>query len=160
MTANLKLKVVIQEADFNVAQLQSELLFPDAAEGACATFTGYVRGENLQRDVHSMSLEHYPQMTENSIHSILQRAAKRWPLYAASVVHRVGKLHPGEQIVWVGVTSSHREAAFAACEFVMDYLKSEAPLWKKELGSQGGHWVDARDSDRARLKRWGEDSKQ
>lgn len=148
------LTVVVQEADFDVAQLQGQLLAGHCQEGATACFTGYVRASNESRDVHTMELEHYPGMTENSIQGILQEASQRWPLLAAGAVHRVGKLAPGEQIVWVGVSSSHREAAFAACEFIMDYLKTRAPFWKKELGPDGGRWVDARDSDDSRAQRW------
>jgi molybdopterin synthase catalytic subunit len=101
-----------------------------------------------------MELEHYPGMTEKSIAAILQEASERWPLLAAAVVHRVGKLQPGDQIVWVGVSSAHREAAFSACEFIMDYLKTRAPFWKRECGTEGARWVDARDSDEGRAERW------
>lgn len=149
-----RLKVSVQEADFDVARLQDALVSGDHAEGAIATFTGYVRVTNEQRDLTSMELEHYPGMTESSIERILHEAAERWPLQAASVVHRVGLLAPGDRIVWVGTASTHREAAFAACEFIMDYLKTRAPFWKKEQGADGGKWVDARDSDDARAQRW------
>ena len=147
-------KVAVQEADFDVSTLQSELQGDAAKEGACVTFTGYVRGQNQQRDVHCMLLEHYPQMTEKSIHKIVTEAADRWPLLAASVVHRIGKLYPADQIVWVGTCSAHRKAAFAACEFIMDYLKNDAPFWKKELGPQGDQWVEAHEKDQARARRW------
>lgn len=147
--------VTVQPDDFDVAALQRALLGGEACEGAVAAFTGYVRTDNAERQVSSMELEHYPGMTEKSIAEILQQAAGRWPLYAAHVLHRVGKLAPGEQIVWVGVSSKHREAAFSACEFIMDYLKTRAPFWKKELDGEGrGHWVDARDSDDHRAQRW------
>jgi molybdopterin synthase catalytic subunit len=146
--------VSVQEADFDVAELQEALRSGAQREGAVATFTGYVRRSNEQRQVDSMELEHYPGMTENSITDILQQAADRWPLFAASVVHRVGKLAPGDRIVWVGVSSSHREAAFSACEFIMDYLKTRAPFWKKELGPDGGRWVSAREADTSRATRW------
>ena len=149
-----ELKVTVAEADFDIAVLQRELLQGQCSEGAIATFTGYVRSENNQRDVFTLELEHYPGMTERSIGTILSEAAERWPLQSATVVHRVGKLQPGDQIVWVGVSSSHREAAFAACEFVMDYLKTRAPFWKKELGPDGTCWVDARESDTDRASRW------
>ena len=149
-----ELKVTVAEADFDIAVLQRELLQGQCSEGAIATFTGYVRSENNQRDVFTLELEHYPGMTERSIGAILSEAAERWPLQSATVVHRVGKLQPGDQIVWVGVSSSHREAAFAACEFVMDYLKTRAPFWKKELGPDGTCWVDARESDTDRASRW------
>ena len=155
-----ELKVSVSQADFDVASLQRELLQGNATEGAVATFTGYVRSENNQRDVITLELEHYPGMTERSIEAILQEAAVRWPVQAATVVHRVGQLQPGDQIVWVGVSSSHREAAFAACEFVMDYLKTRAPFWKKELGPDGAQWVDAREADADRARRWQEQQQQ
>lgn len=149
-----RLTVSIQAEDFDVAQLQRQLLSDAASEGAVACFTGYVRASNENRSVDSMELEHYPGMTEKSIGAILRQAADRWAVIDAAVVHRIGPLKPGDQIVWVGVSSSHREAAFAACEFVMDYLKTRAPFWKKELGPDGGTWVDARESDDARASRW------
>ena len=148
------LKVRVQEEDFDVAALQRELLQGDFREGAVASFTGYVRDCNEGRTLHSLELEHYPGMTEKSITDILHQSVQRWPVLAASVVHRVGILGPGEQIVWVGVASSHREAAFSACEFTMDYLKTRAPFWKRESGEDGDHWVDARDSDDQRASRW------
>jgi molybdopterin synthase catalytic subunit len=150
------LAVSVQLADFDVADLQRRLLSGSTEEGAVASFTGYVRGAAGDGRLQSMELEHYPGMTERSIRDILERACGRWPLLAASVVHRVGRLAAGEQIVWVGVASAHREAAFSACEFIMDYLKNEAPFWKKEEGPQGAHWVEARAGDRARAERWGD----
>ncbi|RLQ20419.1 molybdopterin synthase catalytic subunit MoaE [Seongchinamella sediminis] len=148
------MKVRVQEADFDVGALQRELLSGDATHGAVATFTGYVRNSNDGGRVEGLTLEHYPGMTERSIGSIVEEAQARWPLLAAGIVHRVGPLRPGEQIVWVGVSASHREAAFAACEFVMDYLKTRAPFWKKETGPDGSRWVDARQSDTERAGRW------
>ncbi len=153
------LAVSVQPADFDVADLQRRLLAGGAEEGAVASFTGYVRGADGDGCPQSMELEHYPGMTERSIRDILERACGRWPLLAASVVHRVGRLAAGEQIVWVGVASAHREAAFSACEFIMDYLKNEAPFWKKEEGPQGAHWVEARGGDRARAERWEDQGK-
>jgi molybdopterin synthase catalytic subunit len=150
--------VSVQQADFDVAALQRQLLAGAQQEGAVATFTGYVRASNEQREVYTMELEHYPGMTENSVRDILLEATDRWPLFASSVVHRVGKLRPGDQIVWVGVSSTHREAAFSACEFIMDYLKTRAPFWKKELGPDGGHWVSAREKDTGRAVRWDDNS--
>jgi len=150
------LAVSVQLADFDVADLQRRLLAGSTEEGAVASFTGYVRGAADNGGLQSMELEHYPGMTERSIRDILEQACGRWPLLAASVVHRVGRLAAGEQIVWVGVASAHREAAFSACEFIMDYLKNEAPFWKKEEGPQGAHWVDARADDRVRAERWGD----
>ena len=144
----------MQEDDFDGGRLQAELLRGECEEGGSVTFTGYVRAENRQRSVQTLELEHYPGMTEKSIRAILDEAAQRWPLYAAIAVHRVGRLAPGDQIVWVGASSAHREAAFAACEFVMDYLKTRAPFWKKELGPEGEHWVEARASDDTRADRW------
>lgn len=149
--------VSVQVADFDVSVLQQALLSGANEEGAVASFTGYVRGGSGERPLHSMELEHYPGMTERSIENILQQAAARWPLQAASVVHRVGLLQPGDQIVWVGVASAHREAAFSACEYIMDYLKNEAPFWKKEAGNQGSRWVEARVEDQLRAARWDDD---
>ena len=152
MTAPLP--VNIQQGDFDPGELQRQLLGADHAEGAVVCFTGYVRRDNAQRQVERMELEHYPGMTEKSIAAILQEASQRWPLLAAGVVHRVGTLQPGDQIVWVGVSSAHREAAFSACDFIMDYLKTRAPFWKRESGSEGANWVDARESDEGRAGRW------
>lgn len=146
--------VRVQEADFDVAQLQLELLRNGSGAGGVATFTGYVRDTNARREVHAMELEHYPGMTESSIAAIVDKAAGRWSLLAAQVVHRVGALRPGDQIIWVGVAAHHRDAAFSACEFIMDYLKTRAPLWKKESGPDGAHWVTARQSDEERASRW------
>lgn len=152
--AQALLAVSVQTADFDVAALQRNLLAGAQAEGAVACFTGYVRAANVGQPVSVMELEHYPGMTESSIVNILEQACGRWPLLAASVVHRVGRLRAGDQIVWVGVASAHREAAFSACEFIMDYLKNEAPFWKREEGPQGSHWVEARAEDSARAARW------
>ncbi|GAB5449736.1 MAG: molybdopterin synthase catalytic subunit MoaE [Halioglobus sp.] len=150
------LRVTVQSAAFDVGQLQFDLLGESGAEGAVATFTGYVRSDNDDRQVDCLELEHYPGMTESSISAILEEAAERWPLLGAQVVHRVGRLSTGDAIVWVGVSSAHREAAFSACEFVMDYLKTRAPFWKKERGPQGEHWVEERHSDKSRARRWHE----
>lgn len=157
VTAAESLRVAVQEADFDVAALQRELLGEGGQAGAVATFTGYVRGGGEAEPLQGMELEYYPGMTERSIREILQQAAGRWPLLSASVVHRVGTLQPGDRIVWVGVASAHREAAFASCEFIMDYLKQRAPFWKKELGPQGGRWVEAHAGDEARAARWGDE---
>ena len=158
MVALAAISVSVQEADFDVARLQTALVAGAHEEGAVATFTGYVRRANDERQVDTLELEHYPGMTESSITQIVKRAAERWPLLGASVVHRVGKLSPGDQIVWVGVASAHREAAFSACEFIMDYLKTRAPFWKKERGPDGEHWVSARQHDSSRAARWREGS--
>ena len=146
--------VKVQEVDFDVAQLQSKLLGGACAEGAITTFTGYARHDNEDRRIDQLALEHYPGMTERSITAIAEQAAERWPLLAAHVVHRIGKLAPGEQIVWVGVAAKHREAAFSACEFIMDYLKTRAPFWKREESARGTSWIEARDHDDAAAARW------
>jgi molybdopterin synthase catalytic subunit len=152
--------VTIQEADFDIAELQSWLLAGAAAEGATATFTGYVRAEKGADPIRAMHLEHYPGMTEHCIGTIVGQALRRWPVNAVRVVHRVGHLQLGEQIVWVGVSAPHRAAAFSACEFIMDYLKAEAPLWKKVISKGGEHWVEAKSSDSTRANRWQDDASQ
>ncbi len=154
MEKTTDINVKVQEGDFDVARLQSSLLAGLSEEGAVATFTGYVRCANEERQVYTLELEHYPGMTESSIRHIIQQATARWPVLAASVVHRVGKLASGEQIVWVGVAAVYREAAFSACEFIMDFLKTRAPFWKKERGPEGEHWVSARQHDNSRAARW------
>ena len=145
--------VAIQEEDFDVAALQRRLVAGNTAVGATASFIGTVRG-NSGETLLRMELEHYPGMTERCIGEILEEARTRWSLLAAQVVHRVGALVPGDQIVYVGVASSHRGDAFQACEFIMDYLKTRAPFWKKELSGQGARWVEARESDSAAADRW------
>ena len=154
MSARCAIDVSVQTADFDVADLQAELLHGASEEGAVATFTGYVRDVNEGREIRQMVLEHYPGMTESSIEAILAEAAERWSLLAAAVVHRVGTLYPGDRIVWVGVSAAHRGEAFSACEFVMDYLKTRAPFWKKEHGPDGASWVEARREDDHRAGRW------
>lgn len=154
---NATVSVAVQQDDFDVARLQSSLLAGLSEEGAVATFTGYVRRANDEHEVSTLELEHYPGMTERSIGEIVQQAAARWPLLGASVVHRVGQLAPGDQIVWVGVASAHREAAFSACEYIMDFLKTRAPFWKKERGPDGEHWVSTCAHDSTREARWRED---
>ncbi len=127
--------------------------FPRSPEdtGAVTSFTGFVRGEGIS----ALALEHYPGMTERSILETVKSAARRWPVQAVQVVHRVGELAPGEPIVWLAVGSAHRAAAFNACEFVMDYLKVSAPLWKRERDSAGSwQWVEAKSADEDRAKRW------
>lgn len=154
MSESILLSAKVQQECFDVAELQRSLLGDAQEEGAIATFTGYVRVSNDSRTVDTLELEHYPGMTEKSIVKILEEAADRWPLLSASVVHRVGLLQPGDPIVWVGAASPHREAAFNACEFVMDYLKTRAPFWKKEVGPEGTRWVEARSSDNSQAERW------
>ena len=122
--------------------------------GAVVSFVGYVRDFNEGREVSGMFLEHYPGMTEKALGKIVLEAEQRWPLLRLEVLHRVGALEPGEPIVFVGVASAHRQAAFEACDFVMDYLKTRAPFWKKENTSEGPKWVEGRASDKAAAVRW------
>lgn len=147
-----RLTVRVQLEPFGVDTLQAALHQQEA--GAIATFTGYVRSHNGGGAVTSLELEHYPGMTENSLHAILEDASQRWSILAGTVVHRVGLLAVGEPIVWVGISSAHRGDAFAACEYVMDYLKTRAPVWKKEHGDAGSRWLEARASDSERAQRW------
>jgi molybdopterin synthase catalytic subunit len=122
--------------------------------GAVVTFTGIMRRTNAGAAVAAMTLEHYPGMTESELTAIEQEARRRWPLQASLIVHRVGTLRPGDGIVLVVTASAHRQAAFAAAEFLMDYLKTRAPFWKKESGPSGTRWVEARDSDDDAARRW------
>lgn len=152
-------RVRIQHADFDIAQEIAALRDGDARVGAVASFIGTVRDRSAgagPADTTRMELEHYPGMTEASIDAMIDQALRRFDILGARVVHRVGPLDPGEQIVLVVVTSSHRGDAFAACEFLMDYLKTQAPFWKKEHRPDGSaEWVDARVADDAALERWG-----
>ncbi|MDX5372205.1 MAG: molybdopterin synthase catalytic subunit MoaE [Pseudomonadaceae bacterium] len=122
--------------------------------GAVASFVGYVRDYNDGQDVRGMFLEHYPGMTEKALAGIVAEAEQRWPLLRVEVLHRVGALAPGEPIVFVGTASAHRQAAFDACSFIMDYLKTRAPFWKKEDTPDGPRWVEGRCSDREAAERW------
>lgn len=126
----------------------------DLRVGAVASFVGTVRDLNDGDTVSSLTLEHYPGMTERSIETIIAEARGRWPVFSARVIHRIGPLAPADEIVWVGVTSAHREAALSACAFIMDYLKSRAPFWKKEITPDGKRWVQARRSDEDAIDRW------
>jgi molybdopterin synthase catalytic subunit len=150
--------VSIQTQDFDVSQELAALRAGDARVGAVCAFLGTVRERNDGSAVASMELEHYPGMTEKSISAMMDEAQKRFDIYAARVIHRVGLLHPEDQIVWVAVTSAHRGESFKACEFLMDYLKTQAPFWKKEVTPEGARWVDARVSDDEALARWGIDA--
>jgi molybdopterin synthase catalytic subunit len=150
--------VSIQTQDFDVSQELAALRAGDARVGAVCAFLGTVRERNDGSAVASMELEHYPGMTEKSISAMMDEAQKRFDIYAARVIHRVGLLHPEDQIVWVAVTSAHRGESFKACEFLMDYLKTQAPFWKKEVTPEGARWVDARVSDDQALSRWGIDA--
>lgn len=146
--------VRVQEADFDVGAELVALRANDARVGALASFLGLVRDLNDGASISEMTLEHYPGMTEKALEEIVAEARGRWELYDALVIHRVGPLKPCEQIVLVAVTSAHRGEAFAACEFIMDYLKTRAPFWKREATPDGGRWVDARETDDSAAARW------
>ena len=146
--------VKVQEADFDVGAELATLRAGDARVGALASFLGLVRDMNDGSSVSEMTLEHYPGMTEKALEEIVVEARGRWDIYDALVIHRVGPLKPCDQIVLVAVTSAHRGEAFAACEFIMDYLKTRAPFWKKEAMPDGGRWVDARETDDSAAARW------
>jgi len=146
--------VRVQTEDFDVGAELAALRAGDGRVGAVASFVGVVRDLSEGKAISAMTLEHYPGMTEKALEAIVADAKARWEIFEALVIHRVGPLLPCDQIVLVAVSSAHRGEAFAACEFIMDYLKTQAPFWKKEDTPDGGHWVDARDSDDAALKRW------
>jgi molybdopterin synthase catalytic subunit len=148
-------RAVIQTADFDVAAEIAALRATDKRVGAVCSFIGTVRDRNDGLSISTLELEHYPGMTEGAIDSMIDDALQRFDILAARVVHRVGLLQPLDQIVMVAVTSAHRGESFKACEFLMDYLKTQAPFWKKEVTSQGARWVDARVSDDTALARWG-----
>ncbi|HEY3177949.1 MAG TPA: molybdopterin synthase catalytic subunit MoaE [Casimicrobiaceae bacterium] len=144
----------VQIADFDVAQEIANLRARDARVGAVVTFIGTVRDVNDDAHVLQMTLEHYPGMTEKALEAIVTQAKQRFDIYDALVIHRVGELRPTDQIVLVAVTSAHRAQAFDACRFVIDYLKTEAPFWKKEETPEGARWVDARTTDDEAVARW------
>jgi molybdopterin synthase catalytic subunit len=146
--------VRIQEADFDPGRELESLTRDRVDVGAVASFVGLVRDANDGSRVSAMRLEHYPGMTEQSIEAICTEARKRWKVYDTLVIHRVGALKPGDRIVLVGVSGAHRGDAFAACEFIMDYLKTRAPFWKKESTPAGERWVEARESDEKAAGRW------
>ena len=153
-------RVVIQTEDFNVSKVLDQLRVGDLRVGALCSFVGTVRDTRMLSgkaadEIVSMALEHYPGMTELAIEAMIDEAHQRFDFYQAHVIHRVGELKPADQIVLVAVSSAHRGESFKACEFLMDYLKTQAPFWKKETGPNGSHWVDARVSDDQALARWG-----
>ncbi|KJG56079.1 molybdopterin synthase catalytic subunit [Photobacterium kishitanii] len=145
--------ISVQHDDFSVADEYAKLSEGNEA-GAVVTFIGKVRDFNQGDTVTGLSLEHYPGMTEKALQEIVVQARSRWPLLQTRVIHRVGDLDLGDQIVFVGVTSAHRGAAFEACEFIMDYLKTRAPFWKKEQTPLESRWVDARETDNSAADRW------
>ena len=148
------MSIRIQEGDFDLSAEIATLRKGDPRVGAVVSFLGTVRDMNDGSQVKGMTLEHYPGMTEKALQEILDQAKARWDIYQTLVIHRVGPLLPEDQIVLVAVTSAHRGEAFAACEFIMDYLKTAAPFWKKEETPEGARWVDARISDETALNRW------
>lgn len=146
--------VRVQTEDFDIGAEITALRRADARIGAIASFVGLVRDVNEGDAVAGMTLEHYPGMTEKAMECIVAEAKRRWDIIDALVIHRVGELRPLDQIVMVAVTGAHRGAAFDACEFIMDYLKTQAPFWKKERTAQGMRWVEARAADDAAAERW------
>lgn len=142
------------EADFDLAAETRALASISGGIGGLVSFIGLMRDHNEGRRVQSLYLEHYPAMTEKALTAIAGEAAERWSLEAVTIIHRVGELHPGDQIVLVLTAAPHRAEAFAACEFIMDYLKTRAPFWKKERTDHGERWVEARDSDDEAAGRW------
>lgn len=146
--------VRVQEADFDLSAELAALRRDDARIGAIASFVGVVRDVNDGSGVSEMTLEHYPGMTEKALEAIVVEAKGRWDIFDALVIHRVGRLLPTDQIVLVAVTGAHRGETFAACEFIMDYLKTRAPFWKREVTPEGARWVDARETDDTAAKRW------
>ena len=154
--------ITVQQADFDLAAEYKRLREDAGDAGAIVTFTGLVR-EFYMPDadealtggsIQTLYLEHYPGMTEKSLQDIVAQAESRWPLLGTRIIHRIGKLHPGDQIVMVATASSHRHAAFEAAEFIMDYLKSHAPFWKKQSSATSSDWISSRSSDSEALKRW------
>jgi molybdopterin synthase catalytic subunit len=147
-------RVRVQPQDFDLSAEVSSLRSSRQGVGAVASFVGCVREHSSGQAIGGMTLEHYPGMTERAIEAMVDAAQARFGILAARVIHRVGPLRPHDQIVWVGVAAAHRGEAFAACEYLMDYLKTQAPFWKKEHTAEGGRWVDARASDDAALRKW------
>ena len=146
----------MQIGDFDIAAEMDALTAQDRDIGAVVSFTGLVREMTGAGAIQTMELEHYPGMTERALEEIAEAARARWPLQGVRIIHRYGPLAPGERIVLVLTASRHRQAAFEAAEYLMDYLKTHAPFWKKESGGEGGRWVDAREADDAAVRRWDE----
>ena len=148
------MSISVQTNDFDIAAEIDALAASDRNIGAVVTFTGLVREMTGAGAISTMELEHYPGMTERALEDIVRQAEARWPLQGVRVIHRFGPLEPGERIVLVVTASRHREAAFEAAAFLMDYLKTKAPFWKKEAGAHGAVWVDAREADDKASARW------
>ncbi len=147
--------IVIQSQPLDTAAAQARLMANPQA-GAVVSFHGLMRDHNDGQAVSQLTLEHYPGMTEKALAGIIEQARERWPLYGVEVQHRVGPMQPTDVIVFVGVSSAHRQAAFEACHFIMDYLKTRAPFWKKEVQGDAANWLDGRDSDQDAARRWQE----
>jgi molybdopterin synthase catalytic subunit len=147
-------QIIVQSMDFDFAYEYQKLRDSSHSDGALVTFVGLVRDMNLQKSVSGLFLEHYPAMTEKVLNEIVEKARAKWQLGSVSIIHRVGQLEVSEQIVFVGVTSRHRQSAYHANEFIMDYLKTQAPFWKKETTSDGDKWIEAKASDMEKSKDW------
>lgn len=147
--------VSIQHEDFDVGAVMAEMRATSNNVGAMVSFVGLVRDLSYDERVENILVEHYPGMSEKALNKIIEEARQRWDLLAVKVIHRVGTLSPNDQIVLVATASSHRGHAFSSCEFIIDYLKTDAPFWKKEVKPQGGEWVVTKDSDVQRMQRWG-----
>ena len=148
------IKISIQNQDFDLTEEVNFLEESNEEDGAVVTFSGRVRNNNLGKTVKGLFLEHYPEMTEKALLHIILKAQKKWNIGRVTIIHRIGQLAVGEQIVFVGVTSKHRKEAFSACEFIMDYLKVDAPFWKKELSDGKEHWLAAKSSDQDKASDW------
>jgi len=146
--------IKVQEADFNIQDEYDAMRSDNQEDGAIVFFTGLVRDFNQGNDVTGLFLEHYPAMTEKALGKIVEEAKERWPINRVRLIHRVGQLYLSDQIVFVAVSSKHREAAFDACRFIMDYLKNRAPFWKKETTTQGDVWVEALEKDQTAMEKW------
>lgn len=153
-TPSEHISVKVQTEDFDIAHEYSLMRENNTQDGAIVFFSGLVREMNQGQDVSGLFLEHYPAMTEQSLRDITEQACTRWPLSRVRLIHRVGQLHVTDQIVFVAVSSAHREAAFEACHFIMDFLKKRAPFWKKETTSKGDRWVEALEKDQNALDKW------
>jgi len=147
--------ISVQQQDFDVGEEYRQLVADSSNEGAVVTFVGLVRDNNQHNSIAGLELEHYPGMTESCLQQIAEQACQRWPLGKIRIIHRFGKLAPPDQIVFVATSSRHRQAAFESAAFIMDYLKTQAPFWKKETTSSGEqHWVEAKTSDQHAADRW------
>jgi molybdopterin synthase catalytic subunit len=147
-------QISVQSQDFDFAYEYQKLRDSSHSDGALVTFVGLVRDMNLEMSVSGLFLEHYPAMTEKVLNGIVEKARAKWQLGSVSIIHRVGQLKVSEQIVFVGVTSQHRQSAYHANEFIMDFLKTQAPFWKKETTIDGDRWIEAKSSDMEKSKNW------